>query len=100
MTRNVFETFAVVLLASTAFGQPGRLHVDSIQPSPDACKAPTEMKLSGGKLQFRSEPLTGLLMMAYEVEKFQITGPEWMATQCFDIDARVPQDTEAEDLPH
>lgn len=99
MERALLETFAAVLLANPVFGQAGKLHIESIQPSPNVCKAPTDMKLSGGRLQFRSEPLMGLLMMAYEVEKYQIAGPEWMATQCFDIDATVPQETEAEDLP-
>src|SRR5690349_16195968 len=37
--------------------------------------------------------LRNLLMKAYDVKSYQISGPEWLATQRYDIIAKVPAGT-------
>jgi uncharacterized protein (TIGR03435 family) len=38
-------------------------------------------------------------MRAYGVKKYQISGPTWIKTQCYDIEARVPNGARAEEIP-
>ena len=91
----------VFLLVTTAFIQEATSQVISIKnsPTPVAGKLPTsDMRISGDHVEFRYYSLAALLMAAYRIETYQLTGPEWMATQHFDIDAQISQGSE-ERLP-
>ena len=49
-----------------------------------------------GRIDYRAVSLKMLLVKAYQVRAEQISGPEWMATERYDIAAKVPLDTDAE----
>lgn len=43
-----------------------------------------------GRITWRYATLKNLLMTAYAVESYQVTGPDWLATERYDIEATVP----------
>src|SRR5258708_4645241 len=47
---------------------------------------------SKGQIIFTNQTLKRLIERAYGVKPFQVTGPGWMETVCFDIDAKYPPD--------
>ena len=58
----------------------------------------------GARIDRAQVRITGLTMrdllaMAYRVKAFQLSGPEWMATERYDINAKLPQGVSPEKLP-
>jgi uncharacterized protein (TIGR03435 family) len=49
-----------------------------------------------GRINYPNMSLRALLMSAYEVKNYQITGPAWLDTERFDINATLPPDTTKE----
>ncbi len=47
-------------------------------------------RVEGSRAEYRSMVLRDLMALAYKVQPNQITGPDWIATQRFDIVAKVP----------
>ena len=104
-------TLGLVLTAVAAFGQAKKpaFEVATIRPSAplDVQKMAAVMQ-SGGKLPIgatitakRAEylylDLRSLMMYAYGVKPYQITGPDWLATNKFDIVATLPEGSTKED---
>jgi uncharacterized protein (TIGR03435 family) len=85
----------ILLGAGTLFGQnPARLtfEVASIRPSPDA---PPQGVVAGARIdgaQFRTSYLTlkDYIAAAYKLKLYQITGPDWIGTERFDVTATLP----------
>jgi uncharacterized protein (TIGR03435 family) len=51
-----------------------------------------------GRLRLDSWPLLDLIAAAYRVRVSQVSGPSWLDTQDFNIDAKLPQGTQKEQL--
>jgi uncharacterized protein (TIGR03435 family) len=49
-----------------------------------------------GRIRYPNMTLKNLLMTAYDVKNFQISGPAWLDTERFDINATMPPDTTKE----
>jgi len=49
-----------------------------------------------GRIHYPNRTMKALLMNAYDVKSFQITGPAWLDTERFDITATMPADTTQE----
>jgi len=64
---------------------PGRLHVG--------------MKIDEGKVDIGHLSLRDLMMLAYEVKLFQISGPEWVAQERFDVLAKIPEGGTKDQVP-
>lgn len=85
----------ILLSAGTLFGQnPARLafEVASIRPSPGA---PPQGVVAGARIdgaQFRTSYLTlkDYIAVAYKLKLYQITGPDWIRTERFDVTATLP----------
>ena len=105
-------SICLVLTAIGAFAQTKpAFEVATIKPSPpmDAAKIAAALQ-AGGKMPiganvegYRAEymylDLRSLLSYAYGVKPYQITGPDWMATEHFDIVAKLPEGSKKEDAP-
>jgi uncharacterized protein (TIGR03435 family) len=50
-----------------------------------------------GRIRFTDMPLRVLIMRAYGVQSFQVSGPSWMDSQRFDIVAKVPEGATRDD---
>jgi len=65
--------------------QAGKLHVG--------------MKIDAGKVDIGYLSLRELIPMAYDVKPFQLTGPDWLSAQRFDILAKLPEGATKEQVP-
>ncbi|MBZ5674339.1 MAG: TIGR03435 family protein [Acidobacteriia bacterium] len=105
-------TICLALMAIAAFAQTKpAFEVATIKPSPpmDPAKIAAALQ-AGGKMPIganveflRAEylylDLRSLMSYAYGVKPYQITGPDWMATEHFDIVAKMPEGSKKEDAP-
>ncbi len=62
-------------------------------------RMPIGARIDSHRAEYLNMDLKGLLMYAYGVKLFQITGPDWMATTRFDIVAKMPDGSTNEDAP-
>ena len=106
--RSVTICLALTALAAFAQTKPA-FEVATIKPSPpmDAAKLAAALQ-AGGKMpiganidahraEYLDLDLKSLLTYAYGVKPYQITGPDWMATEHFDIVAKLPEGSKKED---
>jgi uncharacterized protein (TIGR03435 family) len=110
-------TFAVGLLlaAGAAFGQtaPTKLtfEVATVKPSPplDMAKMREQVQagrmprfgphIDGAQATYVYMPLKDLIANAYQMKPYQINGPAWLATERFDIAAKLPDGATKDDAP-
>jgi uncharacterized protein (TIGR03435 family) len=100
---------SAILLPVLAFGQtPAVLsfEVATIKPaeaiSPAmivAGKLHIGMNVDGSRVDIGSMSLADLIPIAYKVKPYQISGPDWMGTQRFDILAKLPEGATKEQVP-
>jgi uncharacterized protein (TIGR03435 family) len=101
MTRVFFWTAGVVLTCAV-FGQTAQnltFEVASVKPSPP----PTGQfvffgpPLGGpgthdpGQITWSNATLRNILMTAYDMQTYQVTAPDWLSTERYDIVAKVPE---------
>ena len=117
-TRSGFGlTFAVGLLlpAGAALGQtaPAKLafEVATVKPSPplDMAKMREQVQagrmprfgphIDGAQATYIYMPLKDLIANAYQMKPYQINGPAWLATERFDIAAKLPDGATKDDAP-
>jgi uncharacterized protein (TIGR03435 family) len=108
--RRVAICLALTAMAAFAQTRPA-FEVATIKPSApmDQAKMLAAMQ-AGGKMpvgasidSHRAEylylDLKTLLTYAYGVKPYQITGPDWMSTERFDIVAKMPEGSKKDDAP-
>jgi uncharacterized protein (TIGR03435 family) len=93
--RSVILSVAAsaMLLAQTAPVRP-EFEVASIKPSatvPLAEKVHVGVQIDGAQVHCTYLSLKDYIRIAYQVKEYQITGPEWLASQRFDIHAKLPE---------
>ena len=99
---------AVLLCASIALGQPPNpkltFEVASIKPAAPQSMGRIQGSASGGpgtpdpsRIRFTDMTLRVLIMRAYDVQSFQVSGPSWMDSRRFDVIAKVPDGATRED---
>jgi uncharacterized protein (TIGR03435 family) len=64
-----------------------------------AGKRPESFRIEGSRATFTYESLKELVAYAYKVRTFQVSGPDWMVTDRFDIAARLPDGASRDDVP-
>lgn len=114
--RNTFRRFAVVaclvLPAAVATAQASAaFEVASIKPAAplDMAKLRAEVEngqtprlgamVDGARAEYIYLTLQDLITVAYKVKAYQITGPDWMTGQRFDIFAKMPDGASKDDAP-
>ena len=105
--RQTFEKLitCLALAAITAFAQTKpSFEVATIKPAQpmdpakmlaamqSGGKMPVRANIGAGRAEYLSLDLKTLMMYAYGVKPYQITGPDWMATSRFDILGRCRRD--------
>lgn len=113
-TRGIFRrlTVCLALTAAVGFAQTGpTFEVSTVKPA-----APLDMAKMAAAIQSGQMPKIGphvdaaraeytyvtlkeLIAIAYEVKAYQITGPDWLASQRFDIVAKLPEGASKDDVP-
>ncbi len=64
-----------------------------------AGRKPESFRIDGSRATFTYESLKELVAYAYKVRTFQVSGPDWMVTDRFDIVARLPDGASRDDVP-
>jgi uncharacterized protein (TIGR03435 family) len=105
---------ALVFATGAAFGQttPKKLsfEVASVKPSElDMMKIAAQVQagnmpkvgahVDGSQAKYTWVTLKDLITLAYKVKPFQITGPDWLGTERFDIVAKLPDGASKDDVP-
>lgn len=108
----------LMVIAGAAFGQtpaaPLSFEVASIKPSPPIDQAKimsgqpihAGMKIDASRVDIGNFSVTALILKAYDVKLYQISGPDWvtsmgaqMNAQRFDVVAKMPEGTTKEQVP-
>ena len=101
---------AAVVLAGAAMAQtaaPGpAFEVASIKPAAPlnrgqifSGQAHAGMKVDAARVDIGSMSLADLIRVAYRVKPYQISGPDWMASERFDVLAKLPEGASSGQVP-
>jgi uncharacterized protein (TIGR03435 family) len=75
--------------------------VVSIKPAPLQAlgRTSTRMSTDQGRLTYTNVTLSDIIAQAYHVQHMQISGPEWMDSERFDILAKIPDGVPGSQIP-
>jgi len=90
-----------VLLAHTLIAQSVlQFEVASIRPSAqDNQRVDVGLHLDGAQARIASLSLRDYVGMAYRVRSYQVSGPDWIANERFDINATMPAGSKLDQIP-
>jgi len=107
--RICISAYAAALFASAAFGQtpaPLAFEVATVKLSPPfdfaammAGKAHVGVKMDAGRIDIGSTSLRDVILAAYRLKDFQLSGPDWMKTVSLDILAKLPAGVSEGQIP-
>jgi uncharacterized protein (TIGR03435 family) len=92
---KVLRFLPATLAVSIAFAQSAaprlEFEVASIKPSPPITdNAHIGMRIDGAHVYFTSFALKDYIRIAYRVKEYQVEGPDWIASERFNIAAKLP----------
>lgn len=99
------QHIGLCLVAAIAFGQtpPARpeFEVASIKPSASAGvdRVRVGVHIDGSQVSCASLSLKEYIAIAYRLKNYQISGPDWISSERFDIAAKLPAGGVAKDVP-
>ena len=114
MYRRTIQGLAVCLAAAAGalLGQgPAAgpaFEVATVRPAPpitelmqqlQSGKAKVGMTVDANRVDMGFSSLADLIRIAYRVKPYQVQGPEWMAQQRFEIQAKIPEGVSQEQVP-
>src|SRR5579863_1617596 len=90
-----------ILLASSAFGQSPQFEVASIKPFDPSAQGQVAagIHIDGAQIRFAGVSLRDFLAVAYKINATLISGPDWTATERFDLSATLPAGSTPAQLP-
>jgi uncharacterized protein (TIGR03435 family) len=93
--------FSTVLIFGQAPAAPAEFEVASIKPSAAAEQGQPSagFHFDGAMVRSNRLSLIDYLVTAYGVKNYQISAPEWMASERFDVTAKLPAGFEPKQLP-
>jgi uncharacterized protein (TIGR03435 family) len=101
-------SLSLVLAASAVCAQTPApaFEVASIKPAtlPTAAQVTSGklhigMAIDGARVDIGNLPLAELIRIAYRVKPYQISGPDWMGAERFDVLAKIPEGVSREQVP-
>jgi uncharacterized protein (TIGR03435 family) len=91
----------LVYAVGMAFGQPApegpSFEVASVKPAAPASGG--SASTDPGRLSYSHVTLTRLLTRAYNVRDYQISGPDWLDSERYDVAAKLPDNTPPDQVP-
>ena len=97
--------FLGALAACFALAQstPAKLQFDvssirASQPSGQQ-RVDVGLHLDGSQVRISSLDLASYVAMAYRLKRYQVTGPDWITTARFDINAKLPEGSTSDNIP-
>ena len=99
MTRGLVLSFCLCSAVTLAQGRPA-FEVASIRPSADqVTQVSTGARVTGSQVRIVGMSVKDYVGVAYRVRPNQISGPEWLAQQRFDITATLPENASPDQVP-
>jgi hypothetical protein len=97
MTRAIGGVGVMIITSLASFGQsaPAALAFEAASVKPAAPSTNGD----AGRIDNQNVTLKGLIMRAYGVKDYQITGPDWLDSAGYDVVATIPHDATAAQLP-
>ena len=96
---------AALALAQAPASSPA-FEVATIKPSPPLNpleiaqgKVHLGMRIDGARVDIGAFSIADLIRIAWEVKAYQVSGPEWMTTERFNILAKMPEDATKDQVP-
>src|SRR6185437_7515221 len=98
---------SLAICGAAALAGPLSFDVASVKPAePDANGRIFAMPPSGGpgtndpgKIQWTGATLMNLVVTAYEVKPYQVTGPDWMRAERFNVTVTIPSGATKDQVP-
>ena len=96
---------AGALAGGLALGQAGgarqEFDVSSIRPSQPSGQQRVDvgLHLDGSQVRISSLDLASYVAMAYRLKRYQVTGPDWLTSTRFDINAKLPAGSTSDNIP-
>ena len=95
--KTIRWVIPVALATVAAFGQTAvpplsQFEVASIRPSPPAALGQVSLglRIDGAQVSMRQFALKDEIAVAFNLKQYQISGPDWLATEKYDIVAKLP----------
>jgi uncharacterized protein (TIGR03435 family) len=74
--------------------------VASVRPSqPTTDRVAIGLHLDGAQVRIVSLPLRDYIARAYRVKLYQVTGPDWLSSEKFDVNAKLPEGSTSDQIP-
>jgi len=89
------QLWLIPMLSALAVAQT--FEAASVKIAPSDVSAPSSMDLR--QVRYTGVRLKSVLQDAYNVKRYQISGPDWLETQHYDIVARLPEGAAQEQIP-
>jgi uncharacterized protein (TIGR03435 family) len=95
----------VVFASGVLFGQSAapklEFEVTSVRPAQQDAPEKTAIgiHLDGSQVHIASFSLRELVAMAYRVQRYQVTGPDWTASEHFNVSATLPAGSTSQQMP-
>jgi uncharacterized protein (TIGR03435 family) len=103
-SRFVRGIGAGLVLAACALGQT--FEVASVKPAAPlnagqilSGQAHVGMRIDAARVDIGSMSLADLIRVAYRVKAYQVSGPDWMGSERFDVLAKLPEGASREQVP-
>lgn len=92
--------FAAAVLYAQDAAAPLSFEVASVKPAvPSAANKRGGVTVDPGRITYSMVALGALIEQAYGVKSYQVTGPEWIKTERYDIAATLPQGSSENEVP-
>ena len=99
MTRGLVLAFCLCAAVTLAQGRPA-FEVASIRPSADqVTQVSAGARVTGSQVRIVAMSVKDYVGVAYRIRASQISGPEWLAQQRFDITATLPENVSPDQVP-
>ena len=102
----MWKTFLLVLAAGVAMAQTATFEVASVKPAAPVGRGQllsgqthVGMQIDAARVDIGGMSLAELIRVAYRVKLYQVSGPDWMASQRFDVLAKMPEGASREQVP-
>jgi len=97
----VMSPLMLVASPQAAAATPPKFEVASIRPSPPAGteRVDVGLHMDGAQVRIVSLPMRDYIARAYRVKLYQVTGPDWITSERFDVNATLPAGSTPEQIP-
>jgi uncharacterized protein (TIGR03435 family) len=105
MIRSILATGVALSISSAVFGQAAAtapaFEVASIKPADPQPMGMIRIGMGGdaGRINYTNVSLKEVLTRAYGVKRHQISGPSWLDSERFDINAKIPEGVTTAQVP-